>query len=41
MSDLLNCTYASSYPLSQSAFELEIIRGRQRSPGVQGTYVFN
>lgn len=23
MSDLFDCTYASSYPLSQSAFELE------------------
>lgn len=37
MSDLFDCTYASSYPLSQSAFELEIIRGRVRSPGVPGT----
>lgn len=41
MSDLFDCTYASSYPLSQSAFELEIIRGHVRSPGVQGTYAFN
>lgn len=41
MSDLFDCTYASSYPLSQSAFELEIIRGRIRSPGVPGTYAFN
>lgn len=36
MSDLFDC-YASSYPLSQSAFELEIIRGRVRSLGVPGT----
>lgn len=41
MSDLFDCTYASGSPLSQSAFKLEIIRGRQRSPGVQGTYAFN
>lgn len=38
--DLFDC-YASSYPLSQSAFELGIIRGRQRSPGVPGTCAFN
>lgn len=41
MSDLLDCTYASGYPLSQSAFKLEIIRGRVRSLGVPETYAFN
>lgn len=38
---LFDCNYASSYPLSQSAFERETIRGHVRSLGVPGTYAFN